>query len=149
MKLPPIEKIHEAYSAITDNRVSISESDCQATVASSNGAKNYTVTWSENIYSSNDSATYWQGYPGYPVIAVLMLREKLTLNREVAALFADINWTELNDIYKRDYSKAVVAIIQERELDAVIINSAVNKVYDEIKELDIVIKRGSLKPPKN
>lgn len=149
IKLPPIEKIHEAYSAIADDRVSVSEPDGKAIVASSNRAKEYTVTWSNNTYTSNDSATYWQGYPGYPIIAVLMLQGKLTLDKEISSLFDKINWTELNNAYKRDYSEAVSSIIQERQYDADIISSAVNKVYEELKSLDIIIKRSFLKPPKN
>ncbi len=57
-KFPPIEKILEAYTAIADGHVKL-END-QALVT-----------------SSNDNASYWQGYLGYPGIAVLMLQGKL------------------------------------------------------------------------
>ena len=77
-----------------------------------------------------------------------MLQGKLTFDKEIAALFSGINWTELNAAHKRNYAKAVAAIIRERQHDADKINAAVNKVYDEIKGLGIIIKRGSLKPPK-
>ena len=43
LKLPPIEKIPEAYSAIADNRVVMSENS--ALVDSSDYTKRYTVTW--------------------------------------------------------------------------------------------------------
>ncbi|MBR3016019.1 MAG: hypothetical protein IKH57_02885, partial [Clostridia bacterium] len=85
-KLGLIEKICEAYSAIADGRIAIS--DTSAEVKSSNGVKTYIVTWDGNTYTSNDSASYWQGYPGYPIIAVLMTQGKVTLDREVAALFS-------------------------------------------------------------
>lgn len=55
-KLPPIEKIYEAYSAIADGRVTLG--DGQAKVTSSDGAKTYTVSWNESEYRSNDNATY-------------------------------------------------------------------------------------------
>ncbi len=139
-KIPPIEKIYEAYSAIADDRISLSEN--KAVIKSSNGAKEYTVTWNGSIYASDDSATYWQGYPGYPVIAVLMLQGKLTLDRKIATHFGGVNWTELNQKYKRDYTAAVNSIIQARQLDAVKISAAVDKAYAELKELDISVKRG-------
>ena len=74
-KLPPIEKVYEAWSAVADGRVALHPDERRAAIASSNGAKTYTVAWNENgsTYSSNDNATYWQGYAGYPVIAVRSL----------------------------------------------------------------------------
>ena len=68
-KFPPIEKILEAYTAIAEGHVKL-END-QALVTSSNEAKTYTVTFHDNTYTSNDNASYWQGYLGYPGIAVL------------------------------------------------------------------------------
>ena len=145
-KLGPIEKIYEAYSAIADGRVTVA--DTSAEVKSSNGAKTYTVTWEENTYTSNDSASYWQGYPGYPIIAVLMTQGKVTLDREVAALFSGINWTEMNQQYKRDYSAVVEHIIRERGYDPAPIHAAAEKVQGELQELNVMVKRGKLRPPK-
>lgn len=82
LKLPPIEKIPEAYSAIADNRVVMSEHS--ALVDSSDYTKRYTVTWDEDVYTANDNASIWQGYAGYPMIAVLMLQGKLSLNIHIA-----------------------------------------------------------------
>ena len=87
-KLPPIQKILEAYTAIVDNNVNLTENE--AKVKSSNGAKTYTVSWENDVYHSNDNATYWQGYAGYPVIAVLMLQGKLP------------------DVYKRQYQCGLI-----------------------------------------
>ena len=44
-KMPPLAKVFEAWSALADGRVSLDGEDRRATVASSNGAKAYTVTW--------------------------------------------------------------------------------------------------------
>ena len=92
-KLPPIEKVYEAWSAVADGRVALHPDERRAAIASSNGAKTYTVAWNENgsTYSSNDNATYWQGYAGYPVIAVLMLQGRLPLDR--AAADGSRRWT--------------------------------------------------------
>lgn len=147
-KLPPIEKIHEAYSAIVDHRVILMEES--ACVFSSNKAKEYTVSMKAGIYSSNDNASYWQGYAGYPIIAILMLQGKLSLDMDIAENFKEINWTELNAKYKSKYKKAVAEImegLQGKGVNCDEINCEVEKVYKQIENLDITCKRSSKRPP--
>lgn len=149
VKLPPIEKIHEAYSAIADGRVILKEAEAE--VSSSDFAKKYLVTWKEEVYSSNDNASYWQGYLGYPLIAVLMLQGKLSLDREVAGYFKGINWKKINTEYKNKFSEAVKEIMTKFEADGIDcdkINTEINKVYHEIEQLTISTKRSAVRPPK-
>lgn len=138
-KMPPIEKIYEAWSAITDNRVALY--DDYATVKSSDGRKTYQIRFDGNQYSSDDNATYWQGYPGYPIIAVLMLQGKLPFDREEADLWKDINWTSLNKKYKNNYSEAVAVVAKERDINLQKANEAVQKVMNALAALPIEIKR--------
>jgi hypothetical protein len=148
-KMPPIEKIYEAYSAIADGRV-ITGAD-SAKVTSSDQAKEYIVTWKDGVYTSNDNASYWAGYAGYPIIAVLMLQDKLKLDRSVADRFKGINWTEINARHKANYAKAVSEImdgLKANGIDCEYINSNVNEVYRQIELLDITCKRSSVRPPK-
>lgn len=145
-KLPPIEKIYEAYSALADKRYKMDEKSCEIT--SSNSQKTYFVNWNDNTYSSNDNASYWKGYAGYPIIAVLMIQGKLSYNEKIANYFKDVNWTSINKKYKAKYDLAVNEIITERNLDKNEIEEEVNKVFDEIKNLDIKTKRSSKRPPK-
>lgn len=145
-KLPPIEKIPEAYSAIADVRIELNEN--KAEVFSSDYSKKYTVTYKENVYSSNDNGTYWQGYAGYPVIALLMLQNRLPLDRDIASYFKGINWTALNKKYKRKYDKAVEEVFEKISLtgkDVNEIRKEINKVYKEMGELPITIKRSGIK----
>lgn len=145
-KMPPIEKVYEAYSAIVDGRVDMQAH--RAVIRSSSGEKTYTVQWEENAYKSNDSATYWQGYPGYLVIAVLMLQGRLPFDKEVAAFFANINWTALNAKHKRDYAAAVAEVMEElREsgVDTGGVKEAVDEVYEAMGYLGISVGRGSAK----
>ena len=75
---------------------------------SSDGSKEYRETWDdEGRYRSNDNATFWQGYAGYPVIMALMLQGRVPFNGEVAAWFKGIPWKALNDAHKRDYAAAL------------------------------------------
>ena len=139
-KLPPVEKIYEAYSAVSDNRVIME--DNTAKVFSSDKSKEYTVTWNENIYSSNDNASYWQGYAGYPVIAVLMLQKKLLFDTSVTDFFKN----------KGKYSKAVEEImnkLKESGIDTDKIYKETDKIFESLKTLDIQCKRSSLRPPKS
>ena len=140
--LPPVEKIYEAFSAIADKRIKMSQG-C-ALVSSSDHAKEYTVVWNENYYSSNDNASYWQGYLGYPVIAVLMLQGKINYNCAIPEYFKNINWKKLNSEYKNKYGKAVSSVLERlmsEAIDVKIINDEVIKVFEQIKALDIKSKR--------
>lgn len=146
IKLPPIEKIPEAYSAIADNRIVMSENS--AFVNSSDHTKRYTVTWNDNLYASNDNASIWQGYAGYPMIAVLMLQGRLPLNNDIASYFKGINWKALNTKYKNKYDQAVAEIFdsfQEKGIDTNLINTEINRVYESIRTLDISTKRSGIK----
>ncbi len=120
----------------------------EALVTSSNGAKTYTVSWEDNIYHSNDNATYWQGYAGYPIIAVLMLQEKISFDQKLADNFASVNWNEVNAKFKRNYAKAASEVIKEKRLDEKEVMAELEKVYRALKDLPITIKRGALRPPK-
>lgn len=142
MKLPPIEKIPEAYTAIAEHRVSMCLK--KAIVRSSDGKKEYIVRWKGNVYSSSDNASFWQGYPGYPVISVLMLQHKLPLDYQIASLFRGINWHELNDKYKRNYAKAldeVLSGIEKSGCELEKIYFEIEKVYENLEKLDIRIKK--------
>lgn len=142
-KMPPREKIAEAYTAISDGRVTFKEDHYE--VFSSDGKKCYTVVNDEDVYYSDDNATYWQGYAGYPLIAVLMLQERLPFDKDVSDCFKDINWHELNKRYKRDYKAAFDSVIDERNLDREKIETVITEVYESLKKLDIRLSRKKLR----
>lgn len=145
-KFPPIQKILEAYTAIADGHVKLQ--DGQAAVTSSNEAKTYTVTFKDDIYTSNDNATYWQGYAGYPILAVLLLQGKLPFNQELAQQFKNVNWNQVNQEYKRNYAKAASAVMDDKGINQDKVTAEMNKVARQLRNLNITIKRGSLRPPK-
>ena len=156
-KLPPIEKIYEAYTAVADNRVKIAESSTleqgEATVSSSDNAKEYTIEWNASTYSSNDNSTFWQLYAGYPVIAVFMLQGLLPYNKEAAEYFKGVNWKRLNTRYKNDYAAALKEVIRQKGLDSSEraeelskITLSVQNVYNRLQMLDIKVARLRKKP---
>jgi len=147
-KTPPIEKIHEAYGALADHRVRME--DASAAVASSDGTKEYTVSWEGGTYSSNDNASYWQGYMGYPLIAVLMMQGRIPYTADIAAHFRGINWKERNAARRNKYAVVVAEIMDELKQKGVnceAVDREVQKVYGALKTLDIGYRRGK-RPPK-
>lgn len=140
-KWPPRAKIYEALSALVDDRVVV-VAEGEASVASSDRAKNYVVVWSDDrsAFGSNDNASYWVGYIGYPVIATMMKLGLLQPKLDLAAHLAGINWNEINRIYKRDYDAAVDFVLEGIERaggDAGAIRADASRLYDELKVLKI------------
>lgn len=141
-KMPPIAKIYEAFSVLADGRIKLEEN--KATITSSNDEKQYTVVWNENEITSNDNATVWQGYPGYPVIAVWLTKNKISYHKDVIKYFKNINWHEINKQNKRDYQKGIEDILnalREDNIDTEKIEEEVNRIYFAIENLDFKIVR--------
>lgn len=142
-QMPPLEKIPEAFSAIVSDRVKLK--NCSAEVKSSDHKKTYKVKWNKkNEYSSNDNASFWQGYMGYPIIAVLMKRGAISYDEKTALLFKNVNWNEVNKQFKRDYEKALKFVIGTLNLNCQQeddVYNEINGVYNKLKNLDVTIKR--------
>jgi hypothetical protein len=142
MKLPPEEKIYEAYSAIADRRIEMHED--HALVASSDRSRTYTVRWEDMTYASDDNATYWQGYPGYPVLAVLLLKGILEYDEKAVMKMHDIPWKALNDRHKRKYAEALKEALEtvrssgETTED---VERLAEKNNDRLRKLELVIRR--------
>lgn len=138
-KMPPREKVFEAWTALADGRVEMH--DGFAEVSSSDGAKRYTVRFAGDTFSSDDNATYWRGYPGYPVIAVLMLQGRLPYDRDEALKWKDVNWKEINTRYKNNYAAAVKEVAAQKGIDLPHAEEEAEKVMQALADLHIVIKR--------
>jgi hypothetical protein len=65
--------------------------------------------------SSNDNASYWQGYAGYPIIAVLLATGAIEYDAKVAEPLAGVPWKQINERFKRNYDRAVEAVLQDIE----------------------------------
>lgn len=119
--MPPIVKVFEAMGAIGDGRVRL-ESANRATVTSSEGDKSYEVEVSDDgrTISSNDNASYWQGYLGYPAIAVLLARGMYRPPANAIDALAGIPWKKINRRFHNDYEKTIAEVlktVQERGHD--------------------------------
>lgn len=143
-KEPPREKIFEAWSAVASGRVQFAGAPDAKTgdaeVESSNGEKKYFVSWSDGRYGSDDPATWWQKYPGYPILAVLMLQGKLPYDAKIASLFKNVNWTDANAAARRDYALAFREVCAALKLSPETIAEAereATRTLEILKTLDI------------
>ena len=107
-KMPPLAKVYEALGALGDGRVRLEDGN-RATVLSSDGSKTYLVETrpGSREISSNDNASYWQGYLGYPAIAVLIARGMMRPREDVIAALAGVPWKDLNSRFRNDYSRTI------------------------------------------
>jgi hypothetical protein len=152
-KLPPRSKVFEAFSAVADGRVRVTGPG-SATVTSSGGDKTYDVEWSADGHTiaANDNASYWQGYLGYPALAVLLERGVLRAGDDVVRALSGIPWHDVNQRFKRDYDAAVTHVLaglpaggpSDREIRA-----AVDGVMGQLATLDLQrTGRRGRRPPK-
>ena len=151
-KMPPKAKIYEALSAVADQRVTITGLT-SAQVQSSSRDKTYDVEWSEDIreITSNDNASHWQGYIGYPIIAVLLKIGRLSFDTHIAELLAGVPWKVLNDQFKRDYDKAINDVlkrIEEKEGKQAEIVREVERIYEQLGALGLQQAQRRHQPPK-
>ncbi len=111
---PPIAKVYEALGAVADGRVTI-VAPTKAEVVSSSGDKAYSVEWAEDFswITSNDNASYWQGYLGYPIIAVLLLQGKITYAKAVSEALKGVPWKKINTRHKNKYDKTIQEVLEQ------------------------------------
>jgi len=108
-KMPPLIKVYEALGAIADRRVRLLD-ESRAEVLSSEGSKTYTVEIIGKGVAANDNASYWQGYLGYPAIAVMIARGRLSADQASIDALGGIAWKELNRRYHNDYAKTLADV---------------------------------------
>jgi len=115
-KMPPLIKIYEAMGAVGDGRVRIVD-DTHALVTSSDRGRTYSVYTDDSgrAIASDDNASRWQGYVGYPPIAVLIQRGVLKVPANVCDALAEIPWKEINRRNRNDYSKTLAEVARAVE----------------------------------
>jgi hypothetical protein len=115
-EMPPLAKIYEAIGALGDGRVRL-EDERHASVVSSDRSKTYQVELSADgrEISANDNASYWQGYIGYPAIAVILKRGLCPVQAEAMSALTGIPWNELNRRFRNDYSRTISEVMRRAE----------------------------------
>jgi hypothetical protein len=145
-KLPPPIKIYEALGAIADGRVELIN-ELQAKVTSSSGYKIYEVLFNPDTgeLSVNDNGSYYQGYVGYPALALLMIQGLLPFDKTLSSALKGIHWKQLNQENKNDFNKTVAhlfTLAPQRELEAY-----AQAVLDALSTLKLLRPAVIPKPP--
>lgn len=140
-RLPPEPKVYEALSAVADGRVKLTGKTA-AEVTSSSLDKTYTVRWDEGFtrITSNDNASFWQGYLGYPIIAVLMETGRLSYDKDIAKHLSGIPWKKINKQFRNDYQRAVDFVLkglEEKGIDARAVRAEAGRIMTRLMELNL------------
>lgn len=148
---PPIAKIYEALGALADKRILLT-SENSAQVKSSAGDKTYTLSWSGDFsrISSNDNASYWQGYMGYPIVALLLLKGRITYDPQVATALKGIPWKAINTRHKNNYQESIAEVLQQaaaRGIDPSSITRECERILEALKTFKIEQPPKKQKPP--
>jgi hypothetical protein len=141
-KQPPVAKVYEAFSAVAAGRVQLTGPG-RAIVRSSNDQRAYDVWWEDGGLTvfSTDNASKFQGYAGYPIIAVLLVLGVVHADTAVMTPLAHIDWHELNARFKRRYDEAVDHALSEAAAagaDAGAITAAAESVAAQLGRLELV-----------
>lgn len=150
-KQPPSIKIYEALGALADGRVHVEGTT--AKVWSSTRDKYYDVVYEPdtNSISANDNGSYWQGYLGYPSVALLAALGVIEYRTDVAAWLKGIPWKEINKRFRNDYNKVEIVIreqlrqsdgFNEEELD-----DQIRLVAEQVSSLQLNRLSSRKRPP--
>ncbi len=133
LRKPPRIKVLEAIGCLGDGRLKTIGDVC-AEVVSSRGDKRYkVVVLPDNRVYSSDNGTRLKGYIGYPIIAFLMEKGVIPIDREVMKAMTGIPWKDLNEKYRR---YAIVESIVVRRAERMGVRREI--IYDYI---NIVLKK--------
>ncbi len=139
LALPPRIKFLEAISAVAGNRIKALGNE-KYEVYSSDNTRVYTV-WlhqmADDVWQvcSTDNGTVYRGYVGYPIIAVLIMKEVLPYDEELARSLSRVPWRRLNDKYKRYY--VVERIVKSRYIPA----GKLQRLDELVAEMEYRLKR--------
>jgi hypothetical protein len=152
-KQPPLIKIYEALGALADGRVEVEGTT--AKVWSSEGNKYYDVRYEpkSNSISANDNGSYWQGYLGYPSIALLAALGVIEYRSNVADWLKGIRWKELNTRFRNDYAKVEETIREQLRqsdgFDEERLNEQIRLVAEQLSILELNKLHSKVRPPRS
>jgi len=149
--MPPKIKIYEALGAIGDRRIELDGDN--AKLYSSSGNKFYIIRYnSENneIYS-NDNASFFVGYLGYPAIAFLFARGLLQYDVKIAEALTGIKWKDINQRHKNNFEKTMLevnSILESKGFNPEKVADDTSKIMEHLESLDLQKPLTLIKPPK-
>ncbi len=150
-KPAPIIKVYEALGSLGDGRVKLDGNT--AKVYSSSGNKYYDVAYDpeQHMITANDNGSFWQGYLGYPSVAVLLALRVVEYDPKLAEYLSGFAWKDINQQFKNDFAKTQSFIDEQVvakygvELDE--FHQAVETVQGRVNALGLEKLSGGKRPP--
>ncbi len=141
LRKPPRIKVLEAIGCIGDGRITLVNDD-EARIVSSTGEREYRVIVRNSglntyIVYSNDNGTIYRGYIGYPIIAFMMLKGIIPIDRDVMKAMTGIPWKELNEKYRK-YSIVESIVLERAERMGIPKNIVLDYVNIVMKKLGLL-----------
>jgi len=154
MKWQPsnIIKVYEALGSLADGRVEVSGNS--AKVYSSSGNKYYDVIYdpATNAITSNDNASYYVGYLGYPSICLLLALGVVDHDDKLGKYLKGFMWKDINQKFKNDFGKTQAyideQIVAKHQIDLDEFHASLQKILDEVNGLKLDKLAATAKPPK-
>ena len=148
--IPPRIKVFEAFGCIADKRITVKDNGAE--VLSSSRKKSYSVKYDpvKRAIMANDNGSYWSGYLGYPSIAFLMLKGVIKYDPALSEALKNILWTDANQKFKDDSEKTeryVNDIVKVRGISVEKVNKEIDRVYKQVKMLNMGMLGEKVKPP--
>ena len=150
---PPISKTYEALGAIGDNRIEIIDGKNEAKIYSSSRNKFYTVTWNDDLTQMmcNDNSAYFKGELSYPMIAILMLKDKVEYDSQLPEMLKGIKWKEINIKVKNKFDKLVEFVLEEltqKGTDVEFLKTEITKIEEQVGKMKVEYLGKKVFPPK-
>ena len=98
--------------------------------------------------SSNDNASYWQGYLGYPGIAAMLACGRLQVSAASPQTLSGIPWKKLNQSFKNDYDRTldeVARLVEKRGGEIGAVRADVRGILEALETL--ALTRGVRRRP--
>ena len=150
-KPAPIIKLYEALGSLGDGRVKLDGT--AAKVYSSSGNKFYDVVYApeKRAITANDNGSFWQGYLGYPAIAVLLALGVVEYDPKLAEYLSGFAWKDINQKFKNDFVKTQDFIdeqlVARYGVDLDEFHRTLEALLERINGLDLEKLPGGKRPP--
>lgn len=150
-KKPNILRIYEALTIIADDRMEINGNEARCYAQSSD--KYYDVEYDPITGSimSNDNTAFYTNSLSAPMIAFLMLIDKIPYQPKLLEILPEIYWDDINKKFKNNYDKSIKFVLGELKRngdDVEFVRSEVEKIYNFVCKMEIKTLGRLQKPSK-
>lgn len=158
-KLPHINKIYEALTAIADERIWIISQTTDllwvetvtASVQTSSRDKSYTVSYqpATSQIMSNDNSAYRQDEISYPMIALLIILWQLTRDDTQITKLANIHRKAINTQYKNNRDQSTLHVLNQLEKSWIELDPLehyAQQIYKQLQSIQLSPLWPKLKP---